>query len=88
MNVQTPPGGTATSTKLVNKLINKIILIFIQQLISGGSTEKVKNIVVVWGEYLSKRKCLSRVDSGLPVWPFCGQITRIWLFIFLLGLEK
>ena len=22
MNVQTPPGGTATSTKLVNKLIN------------------------------------------------------------------
>jgi hypothetical protein len=26
--------------------------------------------------------------SGLVTWPFCGQITRFWLFYFLFGLEK
>jgi hypothetical protein len=25
---------------------------------------------------------------GLVTWPFCGQITRFWLFYFLFGLEK
>jgi hypothetical protein len=24
----------------------------------------------------------------LVTWPFCGQITRFWLFYFLFGLEK
>jgi hypothetical protein len=26
--------------------------------------------------------------TGLVTWPFCGQITRFWLFYFLFGLEK
>ena len=29
-----------------------------------------------------------QLGSGLPDWPLGGQITRIWLFFFLLGLEK
>jgi hypothetical protein len=27
-------------------------------------------------------------SPGLVTWPFCGQITRFWLFYFLFGLEK
>ena len=27
-------------------------------------------------------------EAGLVTWPFCGQITRFWLFYFLFGLEK
>jgi hypothetical protein len=27
-------------------------------------------------------------QAGLVTWPFCGQITRFWLFYFLFGLEK
>ena len=30
----------------------------------------------------------AKFQAGLVTWPFCGQITRFWLFYFLFGLEK
>ena len=48
-------------------------------------------------EIISYKMCAAKVRNaklrnylkpGLVTWPFCGQITRFWLFYFLFGLEK
>jgi hypothetical protein len=35
-----------------------------------------------------KSRAETKLIAGLVTWPFCGQITRFWLFYFLFGLEK
>jgi hypothetical protein len=40
-------------------------------------------------DHMIERKLnLELSNAGLVTWPFCGQITRFWLFYFLFGLEK